>query len=187
MTQPEHEGHGPKRRWAVAELSQKKPTRFRFEPSPEERAALAEEMGISAVRKLRFEGELKPRGKRDWILEAHLGATVVQPCVVTLEPVSTRLEEDVRRHFSADCADPDEEEVELADDDGMEPLGEVIDAGAVMAEALALALPLYPRASGAALEAAQFTEPGKAPMTDEEARPFAALSALRDSLKKGEN
>lgn len=187
MTQAEHPKGGGQQRFAVADLSQKKPTRFVIEPSAEARAALAQDLGISGVKKLRFEGKLTPRGKRDWILEGHLGATVVQPCVVTLDPVTTRLEESVSRHYSADYAAPEEEEVELGEDDTTEPLSDVIDAGTVMAEALALALPLYPRADGASLENRVFTEPGKAPMTDEDARPFAGLSALRDSLKKGEN
>ena len=53
-----------------------------------------------------------------------------------------------------------------------------------MAEALALALPDYPRAPDATLENAQVTEPGIAPMSDEDARPFAALAGLRDKLQK---
>ena len=71
----------------------------------------------------------------------------------------------------------------MPDDDTIEPLPDVIDLGAVLAEALALNLPLYPRADGAHLDQAVFTEPGKLPMTDEDARPFAGLAGLRDQLK----
>ncbi len=53
-----------------------------------------------------------------------------------------------------------------------------------MFEALTLALPLYPRADGADLGEPVFTEPGKRPLTDEDARPFAGLKDLRDRLKK---
>ena len=52
-----------------------------------------------------------------------------------------------------------------------------------LTEALALALPLYPRAAGAALGQTVYTEKGVTPLTDEAARPFAGLGALRDSLK----
>jgi uncharacterized metal-binding protein YceD (DUF177 family) len=52
-----------------------------------------------------------------------------------------------------------------------------------LAEALALALPLYPRAPGAELGEAAFTEPGKPVLRDEDARPFAGLAHLRDKLK----
>ena len=56
-------------------------------------------------------------------------------------------------------------------------------AGAFIA-LLALAVPLYPRADGAALETADFAAPGTEPLTDETAKPFAALSALRERMKK---
>jgi len=55
-----------------------------------------------------------------------------------------------------------------------------------MAEALALALPLYPRAPDADLGEAVFTTPGQAPMTHEAAKPFAGLAdltGLRGALK----
>ncbi|CAN0590320.1 unnamed protein product [Ectocarpus sp. 12 AP-2014] len=61
----------------------------------------------------------------------------------------------------------------------MEPLGREIDLNAVMIEALSLALPTYPRADTAELGQAVFTEPGKAAMTDDDTKPFAALAALK--------
>ncbi len=69
----------------------------------------------------------------------------------------------------------------------VEPLTATIDLGALMVESLALALPLYPRAEGAHLRQAIFTEPGAAPLTDDDARPFAGLKSLRDKLGKGES
>ena len=52
-----------------------------------------------------------------------------------------------------------------------------------MTEALALALPPFPRAPGAALGDAVFSEPGKAAMHDRDTRPFAGLADLRKSLE----
>ena len=49
-----------------------------------------------------------------------------------------------------------------------------------MAEAVALALPPWPRAEGVETVAISVTEPGKTPLSDEDLRPFAALKALRD-------
>jgi len=61
---------------------------------------------------------------------------------------------------------------------------EALDLEEVMAEALALALPLYPRAEGVDLGEAVYTEPGKRPMSDEEAKPLAGLAELLKKQKK---
>ena len=68
--------------------------------------------------------------------------------------------------------------------DEAEPLRSEIDLGEILVEALSLGLPDYPRADGAALEQAVFTEPGLTPMTDQDTKPFASLAALKDKLKE---
>lgn len=158
---------------------------FSLLPDAAARQAAAGSLGIEAVRKLRFEGVLEPAGGDDWRLEAALGATVVQPCVVTLAPVTTRIDTRVTRLYLADYAEPEGEEVEMPEDDTVEPLPDRLDLSAVMLEALALALPDYPRAEGAELGEANFAGPGVTPMTDDEAKPLAGLAALRDRMRDG--
>lgn len=171
----------------VADLSTNKPTRFELIPAEAELRAIAAELGLDGLRKLRFKGEVGAKGKTDWALTAQLGATVTQPCGVTLAPVTTRIEEKVQRRFIADMPDySSEEEAEMPDDDSLEQLGSHIDIAAVMIEALSLTLPLYPRAEGAEAGEQNFTEPGKTAMTDEDTKPFAGLAALRDKLKDKE-
>ncbi|MCM2562428.1 DUF177 domain-containing protein [Lutimaribacter sp. EGI FJ00015] len=178
--------HRPNRH-RVADLPPNRPLPFELRPTPEANAALAAELGLSGLRKLSFKGELRPDGAHDWRLDGHLGATVTQPCVVTLAPVTTRLEEPVTRRFLSRMPESgEEEEVEMPEDDSIEPLGDVIDLDTVMAESLALALPLYPRAEDAELGETVVTEPGKAPIRDEDTKPFAGLADLRDALKKDE-
>ncbi|BAQ68596.1 hypothetical protein NHU_01438 [Rhodovulum sulfidophilum] len=165
----------------------REPLDFVLAPDPEERAALAGRLGITSLKKLRFAGELRPEGQADWRLEASLGATVVQPCVVTLAPVSTRIDTDVLRLYRADMpARPEAEEIEMPEDENEEPLPDRLDLALVMEEALALALPLYPRAEGADLGEAVFAAPGMAPMQDAELKPFAALARLRPSRDDAE-
>jgi uncharacterized metal-binding protein YceD (DUF177 family) len=150
---------------------------FDLQPDATARAAIAEALGISAVRKLRLVGRLVPEGRDDWQMSAELGATVVQPCVVTLAPVTSRIDEPVARRWVKGLQDPTGDEVEMPDDE-VEPLGQVIDLGAVLVEALALALPPWPRAEGVAT-------PESAPEPDGPTttrRPFAGLGALRDRL-----
>jgi uncharacterized metal-binding protein YceD (DUF177 family) len=113
-----------------------------------------------------------------------LGVTVGQTCVVSLEPVNTRIDTPFERVLSADYAQPTDEDYELTDDDSVDPLGDVIDLQEIMLEELGLAIPLYPRAKDAGLEESVFTEPGQTPMRDEDARPFATLAGLRDQLAK---
>ena len=161
---------------------------FLLEPRAEARAALASELGISAIRKLRFEGNVAPQGSRDWALEGVLGATVVQPCVVTLEPVVTRIDTPVARRYLHDMPDlSDMAEAEMPEDDTLEALPEPLNLSDVMAEALALALPDFPRAEGVEPVEVRVTEPGKTAMTDEETKPFAGLAGLRDSLKNNDD
>ena len=164
-------------------------------PDADAMARLREALGLLGLRKVSLRGTLTPEGKRDWHLDAVLGATVVQPCVVTLAPVTTRIDEPVERIWRAapprwraeQVEHAARDEVEIPEDVSEEALGREIDLGAVLSEALALALPPWPRAEGAALGEAVYTAPGATPMRDEDARPFAGLSALRDTLHRDDS
>ncbi|MEL7100524.1 MAG: DUF177 domain-containing protein [Pseudomonadota bacterium] len=171
----------------VADLPQNRPAAFDITPDADAATEIAETLGLADLRKLRLTGEVTAQGRRDFALNGTLGATVVQPCVVTLEPVTTRIDVPVQRLYLADYTIPEGDEVEMPEDDTTEALGAWIDPAAVMIEALSLALPLYPRTDGAALEDAQFAAPGVTPMTDEAARPFAGLAALKDKLSGKED
>lgn len=174
----------------VADMNDRAEKDFALVPAAPVLEALAQEMDLIALRKLRFAGVLRPEGSRAWRLEAQLGATVVQPCVVTLEPVTTRIEEEVTRLYTPDYAAiearaqdaADKDGVPMPEDDTVEPLPAVIDLAAVMAEALALALPQYPRADGVSLGEAVYAAKGVAPLRDDDVKPFAGLAGLRDKL-----
>jgi uncharacterized metal-binding protein YceD (DUF177 family) len=172
----------PSQPYRVAALPTRKPMRFTFAPDAAGRAALAAELGLLDLPELQLVGEIRAAGRSDYTLEAMLTARVVQPCSITLAPVPARLSEAVRRSYVRDYTLPDADEVEL-DDDSTDPLPEVIDVADVAREALALALPLYPRAPGAELGQAVYAEPGTAPLKDEDLRPFAGLAALKAKLQ----
>ncbi len=173
----------PSLSFRATDISSRKPTRFKLECTAEELAALAALVGAEAVRKLRFEGQFIPAGKGDLRLEAELGATVVQPCVATLAPVTTRIDEHVHRVFVADLPTPAGDEVEMPEDDSLEQMPSVIDLVHVLAEALALAMPDYPRAPDASPIEIEVAAPGAEPIRDEKVRPFAGLSGLLDASK----
>ncbi|MFT6532037.1 MAG: uncharacterized metal-binding protein YceD (DUF177 family) [Limimaricola cinnabarinus] len=171
----------------LGDLSQRRDTETLIEPDAPARAAIAARLEIRGLRKLRFRAVLTPEDNRGWRLEGDLGATVVQDCVVTLDPVTTRIDEKVIRRYLADVTEPEATEVEMSEDDTIEPLPSALDIASVMIEALALALPDYPRVEGAAAGDHSVAEPGAEPITDEDVKPFAGLKGLRDRLKGDED
>ncbi|MDG1457917.1 MAG: YceD family protein [Pseudoprimorskyibacter sp.] len=167
----------------VADLPTRRPTHFDWTPDQDTRAAFAQELGLSALRKLRFFGQIVAEGKNGWLLDAKLGATVVQPCVSTLERVTTRIDTPVLRRFLPQDTDGIEgTEVEMPEDENIDILGDIISPAAVLLEALALAIPDYPRVAGAEPAELQHSAPGIRAMQDADARPFAKLAAFRDKL-----
>lgn len=168
----------PALRLATRSLSHRKPTRFRWQADAAARTALAQALDLQAVESLSLEGEILPEGRNDFRLEARLHANAVQSCVVTLAAVPAKVETVVLRRYLADLPQPTGEEVEIPEDDSQEPLPETIDLEAIAAEALALALPDYPRAPGAELGEAVYAEEGVAPLRDADLNPFAALAGL---------
>jgi uncharacterized metal-binding protein YceD (DUF177 family) len=169
-------------RFRTGGLSPRKPTHFRYEPDATERAHLAEGLGLLGLAHLRLEGEIRPLSRDELVLTARLEARADQACVVTLAPVAARVDEEIRRRFVADLGLPAGDESEMPEDDSVEPMPEVIDLAEVAAEALALALPEYPRAKGAELGVLEHSPPGAAPIAEPERKPFAGLASLAERL-----
>ena len=168
----------------VAELKQNGTTSFALRPDTAALKTIAADLGLLGLRKLSFSGEVAAHGSADWRLTGALGATVIQPCSVTLEPVTTRIDVPVERLYLADYHDVEAPEIEMPEDDSIEPLRAWIEPEQVMIEALVLALPLYPRSEGAELGEQVYAAPGVQPMRDEDAKPFAGLADLKAQLDK---
>ncbi len=166
-------------------LNARRTTEFTVTPDGRRRSEICGQFGLLALRKLSFHAALRSDGRSDWRLDGTLGATVEQPCVVTLEPVTTRLDVAFTRRFIADDEGAQApSEVEFDGDEQREPLTPTIDLEDILLEVLALNLPLYPRVDDALLGQAQFAAPGVSPLRDEDAKPFAPLAALRDKMNK---
>lgn len=160
-------------RLRVAHLNPNTPTAFHLRPDEAVRQAMATELGLNTLTRLEFRGTLRAHPNDAWLLVGTLAARVTQPCVITLKPVRTDINEPVRIQFTPHLTAPEGDEVEMPDET-LEPLGNFIDLSAIMVEALSLALPEYPRADGAALPQAA------APDADavDTRRPFAGLDKL---------
>jgi uncharacterized metal-binding protein YceD (DUF177 family) len=178
--------HKAPTQFRMADLATRKATTFSMSPDAPARAALATELGINEIRKLRFDGDITPQGERDWQLTGTLGATVVQECGVTLDPVVTRIDEQASRSYVANFEEIEATEAQMPEDDTIEPIPTVLDLEVVLSEVLSLALPPFPRAEGAELGQAVYTEDGATPMTDDDAKPFAGLGALKAALEAKE-
>lgn len=171
MTSPSSQPAAQPERLRVAHLNPRSPTSFSLAPNAERCAAIAAELGLDGLSKLSFDGTIRAEGGDAWLLTGRLRARVTQPCVVTLKPVKTTLDETVERRYSPHVTPPEGEEVEMPDDT-LEPLGQFIDLAAVMIEELALALPEYPRAEGV-----EFAAAPDDPVPDTR-RPFEGLDKL---------
>ncbi len=168
----------------VNDLPKARPFIFQLAPKEDAMDQTAEALGILGVRKLRFSGEIEFNAHGEVVVTADLGVTVTQECVVTLEPVRTRIDAPVVRRFSPDMPDVSEDHQLLEDEDeNLEPLGDEIDLRGIMVEAIALNLPDFPRVEGAELKQRTFAAPGVTPMEDEDAKPFAGLAALKAELE----
>lgn len=155
-------------------LPLRRATEIDLVPDAAARARIAAMLDLLSLPQARLHGALTPFAAHAWQFEGQVEAEVVQPCGITLAPVTTRISEPLRRVWSphADAGAASADEVEMGDDE-TEPLEAEIDLGRVLVEALSLALPPFPRAPGATLNTA---EP-EAPDSDTR-RPFADLGAI---------
>ena len=173
-------------RLRLASLRKDAPTAFEYSPSEAQAAALKDRLDLLNLRKMRLAGQIAPEGRSDWRLTAHLGATVVQPCSITLEPVTTRIDEPVARRYTDDFTMPIDGEAEMPEDETLEPLPETIDLFELAAEALSLCLPAFPRAEGAGMAEMSAAPPGAAPLDaqDRAPSPFSALANLKRQMEE---
>jgi uncharacterized metal-binding protein YceD (DUF177 family) len=160
------------------QLLARRRTAVRFQPDAAARAAIARLLGLIDLPELTFEAEVTPEGRGDLRLVGRLRGRAVQACIVTLAPVPAKVDEAIERRFTADWQDPTGDEAEVPEDDTVEPLPVSIDFAAIAIEALALALPDYPRAPGAGLGVMEFPATPDAGAPEADRKPLAGLAAL---------
>lgn len=110
-------------------------------------------------------------------VKGRLQASVVQRCIVSLEPVASEIDEPVEAEYGPASTEGPEEVVRLDEPDPPEPLeGDSLELGELVAQHLSVALDPYPRKQGA--EAPEWTPPGPAPGVDDPDKPFSVLASL---------
>jgi uncharacterized metal-binding protein YceD (DUF177 family) len=151
-----------------------------IEATEAERTALAKRFAVLGVVALRAEVAVAPWATGGWRIDGTVEATLEQTCVVSLEPVRQTVSERFTRYCAPSARMAEAEALLKADArDDLESLGPEIDVGEMAAEAAALGIDPYPRRDDAAFDPRVHGPPDAEPLTDEAARPFAGLAALR--------
>ena len=183
-------GAGERRLVAAEEVGERGLT-LSYEASAAEREALAGRLDLLVLEALAATLRFEPATDAEGAIRVSgtIRAQLVQRCVVTLEPVPGVLHETVSVLFAPPPAETAEREVEVATEgEDAEPLAEEgIDAAALVAEHLALALDPYPRHPDAPTGPLSYAAGGSGEGNDAEgedsaAGPFAALGQLKSKL-----
>jgi uncharacterized metal-binding protein YceD (DUF177 family) len=150
-----------------------------IEANETERQAIAAIAGLRELPRLAASFDLTHMEGGRVHVRGRLSAEAGQTCVVTLEPLTSEIDEDVDVMFSphveqttARSTADDEDEDALADDPPEPIVGGQIDLGALAAEFLILGLDPYPRKPGVVFE--PVIQP-----PDPADHPFAALGSLK--------
>ena len=165
----------------VSNLSAK-PIHATLTADERERAWLAERWGVLSVDAVSADLELS-RWKRDGVrVKGIIGAEITQECVVTLDPISETLSEEIEALYVPEgsklarvqTSDIGEMVIEAEGPDAPEVfVGDSIDIAQIYEEFIVLAIDPYPRKEGAELP------PGEPEIeTDPAESPFAGLSEL---------
>lgn len=165
-----------------------RPELHEIEADAGERAALAARFGVTAVDRLVAKLAVRQVAGGPLIrVSGRFEADIEQPCVVTLEPVRSRVEDEVEIEFGPATEAP-VGDVDVAEEaDLPEPLeGDEIDLGEIVAQFLSVSIDPYPRAPGAALERQTFEGPETKENSNDGAAsdsPFAVLKSLQTPEK----
>lgn len=160
------------------------PVEVHVEADEAEREALARLWNILAVKSLKADMTVA-RWKKDGVrLKGHVNATIVQSCVVTLEPVEAEISEDFEQIFVPEGSKlarlmTGEQGEMVLDPEGPDLpesfSGDSIDAGVAVCECVALAIDPYPRKVGVEF-GAHIEDDGE---NDRKPSPFAVLQGWK--------
>jgi uncharacterized metal-binding protein YceD (DUF177 family) len=142
-----------------------------------ELAELAKESSVLEVREFSARVSLKKISPTRFDLHYHLSAAIIQACVVTLEPLTARIEKDFLREllYAPSLRRTAEKEIVIApsDDDLPEEIESLhFDLAGPLVEEFLLAIDPYPRAPGVAFEAPDS-------LKAQPESPFAVLKGLK--------
>ena len=153
----------------VETLPVKGPYRGALAASDADLAALSNRFGFVELGSLDVSVEISQMGPDSWDVKGRLQARLVQPCIITGEPVPETVDFGIEERYVR-AANEDEEVVVGLEDS--EPLVDgCIELGEMVAQSLALAVNTWPRT----VDAPDEFRAGDV----EDAHPFASLGSLK--------
>ena len=119
---------------------------FNVKPKKKVLSFLAKEMKVLSFDKLNFFGSFQQNSLSRWQLNANLNFHVIQECVVTLEPVTSFINSNVKRVYSKDFSTISEKmtESDLSKAE-YEKFEETLNLMDILLEELSLNTPEYPK------------------------------------------
>jgi len=164
-------------------------TNLVLEATAEEKINLAQRFNLEDVETLIAKLHVTVDSQESLIqLTGSIEADITQACIVTLEPVTSKIEVSIIRHYTTAPVSQDSViEVDLSqeNDDSPEPIeGEIIDFGEIVTEQFSLEIDPFPRSPGSEFTGFSSDTAKNSPselQSDEASNPFAILAQLKGS------
>ena len=169
----------------VSQLSQNKIHKFSIKFENKDLSDYVNLLNLRRISKVTISGKIVAEGNKNWLLNAKIGASVTQGCVVTMEDVNTRIDQKILRHYYADYQSHEETLTSEEDlDPDAEEIPHEINLLTLTMEAISIILNDFPRKDGIVIDPVLSAPKGVKPLTDDAVKPFAGLASLRDKLKE---
>ena len=168
-------------------LKRKRKVKFQHTSNSEELSAMTEMLRVEKLKAFIFNGHLIQSNKTTCTLEASFQATVMQNCIISLNPVKTVIHRKISQsYFITDQLSTLREEgkkIQTISTDfnsaDIDEISEEINIGNILFEALSFEIPLYPKKKGVIFEGITATKAGIGPLEQNRNSPFDALKKLK--------
>ena len=155
---------------------------FQHTCSTSELTELQENLNVEKLLSFSFKGRLVRQNNKRYELRASFTATTVQNCIVTWKPIKAVITDKIERHYSEEQVEHKVGDVSLdINSKDLELIRKELNIGAVVIEALCLAIPDYPRKKNVRFAGATITSSGLKPLDKNLSNPFLIL---KDFLNK---
>tara|TARA_X000001036_G_C20476692_1_gene723907 strand:+ start:301 stop:681 length:381 start_codon:yes stop_codon:yes gene_type:complete len=124
-----------------------------------------------------------PSKNQIYELRASLKATFIQNCIITLDPIKTKIEREVNLLFYEQKLERRKKNISIDIDTlDMEPIQKELNIGDAMLEVLSLEVPLYPKKENLDFDGVTATASGLKPLDRTSDNPFISLEKLRKGI-----